>query len=118
MPLALAVCNKCSARSSKDKLELMLGIGVRTGLAGLESCPAMLTDDLLAEILDTNLQIAAASRAFLHEVRATWHTVSPATGDTSLRLGPGVGNLVYASWGQESMISFRGDGRSIFQARC
>jgi hypothetical protein len=55
----------------------------RSGLASLEPGAAMLADDLLAEVLDANLQIAATRRAFLHKVRATWHTVSPTTGDTS-----------------------------------
>jgi hypothetical protein len=60
-----------------------MGIGLRSGLASLESGAAMLADNLFAEVLDANLQIAAAGRAFLHKVRATRHTVSPATGDTS-----------------------------------
>lgn len=33
----------------------------------------MLTDDLLAQILDTNLQISAAGWAFLNKVRVAWH---------------------------------------------
>ena len=81
MPLALAVCNKCSARSSNDRLELCWEYASEPGSQASNGA-AVLTDNLLAEVLDTDLQIAAAGRAFLHEVGATWHTVSPATGDT------------------------------------
>jgi hypothetical protein len=42
-------------------------------LAGVETRAAMLTDDLLAQILHTNLEISPASGALLHEISAAWH---------------------------------------------
>ena len=48
-------------------------IAGRAGIIGLKPGIAVLADDLLAQILDTDFQFPAASRAFLHKVRVTRH---------------------------------------------
>src|SRR3989304_6459976 len=94
-----------------------MGKSLRPRLAGRESGAAMLTNNLLAEILDTDLQIAAASRAFLDEVSATRHTASPSTGDTFPR-DQSQAMRVLSICGVEAGINdfFSRVGRSLFQA--
>jgi hypothetical protein len=78
--------------------------GSGAGLASLKSRAAMLTDNLFAQILDTNLQVSAASWAFLNEIGAAGHNGISCYRRDHLTISM-QGVSIYTSGWEESIIS-------------